>query len=1635
VFAVGSSLLLALFAAPSSAPGTAPGAALPQAAPAAGALRRATALWVDPARLTLDGDCSEWRGEGPAGVVIDSTPQLVPLDGRAADEFWSGPTDASVQLWVGWNEDDLILGGEVRDDVADQDALNWYRGDSLELFLNVLDREATWGADDFQIMLAPDWATRPWGVYVRADGSTGAGDGGFGGVEVASHPFLGGYRFEARIPWRNLAGHVPGADQVLPFNFALCDRDGGNLQESYATWSGEAGIASFADRRGELRLAAPPAGTAPSGATAAGSKRPRIVLLALLAATYALALSTRTVWRRRGAKARGLLAAGAVVLAAAGASLYARVTADAQNLERRNALEGYWSSFERLLRSGALGHPEPQVLLQRTAALFAGLPIAPIAPEQFAHLAPSGAELGRELSTSRRALPYRQFVVAGIQGPGTVLSPGDELVLPLGAARPIDGVQLITHVTDRRGVGAREQTVLLAVELSREGAALETRELRRGQDLHHEEDDHRDHPGLEPAFYAPGGRQGRVHGDGMLLEFAEPRSADRVVVRHVGGPTSYPVRVIAVAARVSPESPPSAAAGGAEVLAASIPVPSGLRLSADGQWLWADRRAEITAEIIPLGRIPRQSVANSTVNRLALGSEGLAQVLLVDTTPPARAARLDSLPVGSVAFVAPFLVALLAEWLATRRRIRGKLAVGFAVTSAVPLLALTLLLDASLGQEHEHFEEQRAEQALARAQIDLERQRVDLEHEARRLLHIAELEKKVTGLWPERSADLEAWWGAGEGGLRLFERVGADGRRLRVGSGPRWREIPRDFVFKSGLQRPWGQLLVCGVAQTASGADQPLSVVIARPPELAGALTRRPEAGAALGEHGPPVHLIGAGREPVPRCEDLAPRNARELRVPLTGSQNGEIAGVLVAAWGERGVPVLGDYTLTELLLAAGLSALFTALLFAGILTGHLVGPIERLDRAVREGRATEIVPEVEDEIGHLTRAIRSASSELGHRVSQLEILQTAGEQLSRNLDLERAREAVLRFFEMHSGAHSLWLLWTGESGEVPRLFALGGRDGVRSLALPEEPGILSRALHAGQILRLEDELGMPALAGSERALLGPVERVLCLPLSVAGGSRGALIFGFQNADSEPDLAFLRAASAQAATALENARLYRQAVSDNVTGFLSDPAFRQRLSEEILRAEDNSDAGVLLVQLRLSALPEDDVRAAERLREAARRVRLAVRGMALFGRSGSADLEIAVPWTGRRPNFAAFEQRIVDRVGGAPWPDGEPVEGIFAAHAAWPVDGPSARFVMHLAEERLSAVQAGGPSPNLLALRERLPPDFVAASPNMLVLLDTLRRLAEQEVTLLISGETGTGKDRLAELVHQWSPRRTGPLVHIHCPSLSAALIEDELFGHEKGAFTGANSRRMGPFEYAAGGTVVLDEVGGLSLDGQVALLRVLESREVLPLGAHKPLPIDVRVVATTSRDLAADVDAGRFRGDLYFRLNVAQLSVPPLRLRRQALPELVAAFLRRYNASADRPVTGVAPEVLDRLYDHAWPGNVRELENVLSRALILAEGTELSGEHLDLESGIGLGGEGTTGGGLNPRQEQVLADLEIDGWTTSADHAQRHRVSGRTALRDLLELAERGWLIREGQRRGTRFRRLARGNGVEHVQ
>jgi two-component system, NtrC family, response regulator HydG len=225
---------------------------------------------------------------------------------------------------------------------------------------------------------------------------------------------------------------------------------------------------------------------------------------------------------------------------------------------------------------------------------------------------------------------------------------------------------------------------------------------------------------------------------------------------------------------------------------------------------------------------------------------------------------------------------------------------------------------------------------------------------------------------------------------------------------------------------------------------------------------------------------------------------------------------------------------------------------------------------------------------------------------------------------------------------------------------------------------------------------------------------------------------------------------------------------------------------------------------------------------------------------------------------------------------------------------------------------------------------------------DVLQRAARTDTTVLVTGETGTGKELGARAVHLNSPRARRPFVTINCAALTETPIESELFGHERGAFTGAVLQKKGKFEAADGGSIFLDEIGELPLSLQAKLLRVLQEREFDRVGGTRPIKIDVRVIAATNRDLATDVEAGRFRRDLYFRLNVINVHMPPLRERREDIPLLADRFLARAAAKVGRRVEGISNEARECLLAYDWPGNVRELENTIERAVALGTAEQL---------------------------------------------------------------------------------------------
>jgi DNA-binding NtrC family response regulator len=321
-------------------------------------------------------------------------------------------------------------------------------------------------------------------------------------------------------------------------------------------------------------------------------------------------------------------------------------------------------------------------------------------------------------------------------------------------------------------------------------------------------------------------------------------------------------------------------------------------------------------------------------------------------------------------------------------------------------------------------------------------------------------------------------------------------------------------------------------------------------------------------------------------------------------------------------------------------------------------------------------------------------------------------------------------------------------------------------------------------------------------------------------------------------------------------------------------------------------------------------------------------------------------------------------------------------------------------------------------LKERLEKSFgfegiVGHSRGMEEVLDRLRVVAPTRSTVLIVGESGTGKELVANALHQRSDRQNGPFIAVNCGAIPGEILESELFGHEKGAFTGAHQRRIGLIESASAGTLFLDEISELSADLQVKLLRVLEERVVTRVGGTTQFPIDFRLVAATNRELEKWVQAGSFRQDLYYRLKVVTLSIPPLRNRIDDIPLFVQHFLNHFNEEIGRHVNGVHPAVLTALKRHGWPGNVRELRNLVESLVLFAETEEITLEDLPMEYRVPTAAPPSFDG--DHWQPRPMADIEKEAILQTLDYTDGHRARAaglleiglRTLQRKLKEYGE----------------------------
>jgi two-component system, NtrC family, response regulator len=329
-------------------------------------------------------------------------------------------------------------------------------------------------------------------------------------------------------------------------------------------------------------------------------------------------------------------------------------------------------------------------------------------------------------------------------------------------------------------------------------------------------------------------------------------------------------------------------------------------------------------------------------------------------------------------------------------------------------------------------------------------------------------------------------------------------------------------------------------------------------------------------------------------------------------------------------------------------------------------------------------------------------------------------------------------------------------------------------------------------------------------------------------------------------------------------------------------------------------------------------------------------------------------------------------------------------------------------------------------LRERVHQKYrleslVGECPEMLAAFKTVRQVAPSSSSVLLLGESGTGKELFAQALHQNSPRKDKPFIKVACSALPETLLESELFGHEKGSFTGALYTRAGRFEMADGGTLFLDEIGDVSPTVQVKLLRFLEEREFERVGGNRTYKVDVRIVCATHRDLKKKLEEGTFREDLYYRLNVIEIHIPPLRERGEDIPVLAHHFLKRYAEANGKDVRGISDEALALLLGHRWPGNVRELENAIERAVVLASETVLTPDHFPtlrrLNGGAAAAG---TNGGLGVaipgssfadiEREAILRTLEAVGGSTSRA-ASLLQISARKIQYKLKEYHEAGIL------------------------
>jgi DNA-binding NtrC family response regulator len=1097
-------------------------------------------------------------------------------------------------------------------------------------------------------------------------------------------------------------------------------------------------------------------------------------------------------------------------------------------------------------------------------------------------------------------------------------------------------------------------------------------------------------------------------------------------------------------------------------------------------------------EVVLAGRRFSQCSAAGVV-----GGANLRVVLLreLTTLAPLRTIRDAAAAVTGV-LALPFILLLLVDALARVARIRFRLSILLLLNSLAPLTLLFAVLVNVVGSEQRISEKNRADDLLTQVRERVQRlTKLAADHATVVLKDLESsgvfadsgvseenVRRRLTTLaqsFPDRDAK-----------VAIVVEIASDGNVSRIHSSAQGGADPRFDAPSVGLAVSWGTLVFSGASSSARLKVQVAGVVDAaalRPVRmrredgesiaLLAPATRRGaeeiEGGEALSNT-----LVGnrvPGDEARSAAKELsAGRGQFTTEVPGGGTSGfdllkgaaGDPVAIVAATIGARPLRVDLSFATLELpsfVLALGAVILAASLFLGTAVTDGITRPLARVLRnamthARRVGAPAPETPsreDGEDEVASLETSFRRLSDELALRARQQGLLFDLVAAMGRPADPPERAAKALEFVQQLVGGRDLaCFVWSPATGMLEQV-------AQRTTTPGTEP--FRRQMERAEAPRDGSDLAPRYVLRADAAVwCGDAPAALLLPLERSQRMLGIVVVRL-TAAVDPlatlDVAHVRGVLAQVATGIESAQLEARAIEDVETGLYVHSHFLARLSEEVDRAaHQDRPLALIAVRLTMAAGQADLERRA--VAAAGRELRRASREREIVGRAAPLEFEILAPYGGRAraQEIAAELRRRWSETEGVAEAAGSRLDvGI----AVLPEDARSSDFLVAVARRRIEATTstaANTDGETVERFHTRFP-DFGFGSTRMVPILRQIEKVAPSDATLLILGDTGTGKEVVAQLVHRMSARAERSLVVVHCAAIPEKLLESELFGYEKGAFTGADQRRLGRFEQADGGTLFLDEVGEIPLPVQVKLLRVLQEKKVQRLGGGEEIPVDVRVLAATHQALERLVAAGLFREDLYYRLKVVTLELPPLRERIDEIPALVDRFLAaRRQSDPNCRVRGIEPAALDVLARHSWPGNIRELRNVIERASVLGNDEYVRREDIEFapvpigdsrlssiapsapsfsasSSGAGVGpsdsSSSTSGDRLaatspheiSLRQKKILDWIREKGAVTSMEYSKHAEVSQRTALRDLAELVLRGVLTRAGTRKAATYR------------